>query len=248
MSRASSASRFAISSTAIGGALAILGCAPGPRTETIWPTHDRPIMIDREARTVRFTGIVPVDARSRPMLETIVSTPNTREHESLVMADVRPSSIHAGLLALGAQPGQPGGLYWNGSRFELREPSGDRIEIRLRSEHHDRWSHPSEWFFTDPATDLQPRWLFTGSALREDGRYSADDDGVIVGLVSFTTELIGMDPAIPDLDAQRGFDFFADPIHTPPFGTRVLVELRLIEPSPTDRQPNNQPGHSAAHP
>lgn len=186
-------------------------------------------MIDRENRSVRFTGIVPIDASQQPMLEVLVCNPNSREHEALVMTNVRPSHIHAALIALGAEPGGTGGLVWNGSDFELREPTGDRIGVRLAIEGADPiWTDAREWFTTVPASKLDTDWLFTGSGLHR-GTYAADEDGTIVGLVSFTTEVIGMTPAITEVDADRGFDFVPLPERVPPFGTRVFVELKLLD-------------------
>jgi len=107
------------------------GCAGTARPEPEYrPDEDRSVVIDRANRSVRFSGIVPIDASRQPMLEVLVCTPNTREHEALVMTSVRPSHIHAALIALGAEPGRTGGLVWNGSDFEMREPRGDRIGVR----------------------------------------------------------------------------------------------------------------------
>jgi hypothetical protein len=232
-------------SALLGAGVLFGGCAPGAMTEAPvggsggWPDAERPIVIDRASRTVRFAGIVPLDARDRPMLEVLVCAPDSREHEALVMAAVRPSHIHAALIALGAEPGEPGGLFWNGDAFEMREPVGPRIGVRLAADlpevdrpEADRpeptGTDARRWFTTEPAQPLAIQWRFTGSSMRS-GAYSADADGTIVGLVSFTTEVVGMAPAISDIDAQRGFDFVPVPDQVPPFGTRVFVELRLLD-------------------
>jgi hypothetical protein len=206
------------------------GCAGTARPEPEYrPDEDRSVVIDRANRSVRFSGIVPIDASRQPMLEVLVCTPNTREHEALVMTSVRPSHIHAALIALGAEPGRTGGLVWNGSDFEMREPRGDRIGVRLAIEGADPiWTDAREWFTNAPASKLDTDWLFTGSRLHE-GAYTADRDGTIIGLVSFTTEVVGMTPAITEIDADRGFDFVPVTERTPPFGTRVLVELKLLD-------------------
>ncbi len=206
------------------------GCAGTPEsTPSSWPSADRPIVIDRVSKTVRFAGIVPIVAGQRPMLEVLVCAPDSREHEALVMADIRPSHIHAALIAIGAEPGAPGGLIWTGERFEMREPGGPAIAVRLAPEAEKLiWTDARDWFMTQPRTNLPTRWLFTGSALDGDS-YRADIDGTIVGLVSFATEVVGMAPAVSEVDAERGFDFVPVPDRVPPFGSRVFVELRLID-------------------
>jgi len=194
-----------------------------------WPSEEQPIVVDRAQRTVRFAGIVPIVATERTMLEVVVCTPDTREHEALVMTAVRPSHIHAALLALGAEPGRPGGPVWNGRTFDMQEPAGPSIGVRFAiDEQTPRWIDAREWFTIDPPSTLDTAWMFTGSQIHAD-RYAADGDGSIIGLVSFGTEVVGMAPAVTEIDAQRGFDFVAHPQRVPPFGTRVMVELRLLD-------------------
>lgn len=206
------------------------GCAGSPENTPIsWPSEERPIVIDRVSKTVRFAGIVPIVAAQRPMLEVLVCAPDSREHEAMVMADIRPSHIHAALIAIGAEPGSPGGLVWTGERFEMREPGGPAIAVRIAPEAEPLvWTDARDWFTTQPRTNLHTRWLFTGSALDGDS-YRADTDGTIVGLVSFAAEVVGMAPAISEVDAERGFDFLPVPDRVPPFGTRVIVELQLLD-------------------
>lgn len=197
------------------------------------PEDPEALVIDAERGWVRFLGIVPIDASQRPMLEVVVCTPDTREHEAIVMTRVRPSSVHAALLALGAEPGTPGGEVWDGKTFRLTEPSGPRVRVRLASADrpHD-WTDATDWFEPTRSTVApsaeEITWRFTGSAFDENA-YIADTDGVIVGLVNFRTEVVGMAPAISEIDAKRGFDFVPRPERVPAFGTRVIVELSLVE-------------------
>lgn len=58
------------------------------------------------------------------ILEMLLCGKQTKEHESILTLDAKAAVIHAGLLALGAQPGRP-------VRFqpEYQPPQGDKIEI-----------------------------------------------------------------------------------------------------------------------
>ncbi|MEM9251845.1 MAG: YdjY domain-containing protein [Planctomycetota bacterium] len=62
-------------------------------------------------RVDRETGSVLVDARvvgqDADWLELIACTPNSREHEALVVVDALPSHVHLALTTLGAEAGQP---------------------------------------------------------------------------------------------------------------------------------------------
>ena len=66
------------------------------------------VRLDRDAGYVEFDGTVPIIADAGDgtvvFLELMVCIPDTKEHEALVMAPVKPSHVHAALLALGLEP------------------------------------------------------------------------------------------------------------------------------------------------
>ena len=61
------------------------------------------------------------------MLEMFACTRNTKEHESIVSANTKAYLVHAGLVALGAEPGHP-------VRFQPQyvPPTGTEIEVLVR--------------------------------------------------------------------------------------------------------------------
>lgn len=61
------------------------------------------------------------------LLEMFACLKQTKEHESIVAADAKAQVIHAGLLALGAEPGSP--VRWTP---EFKPPTGTRIEIHVQ--------------------------------------------------------------------------------------------------------------------
>lgn len=91
------------------------------------------VRVDRERRVVSFNGMVPIDAHDpetpRVYLEVIVCPPDTKEHETLVMADVRPSHVHAALLLLDIEPGKPGTWTWDGETMRSEPPRGPVIDV-----------------------------------------------------------------------------------------------------------------------
>lgn len=221
----------------------LVGCAaPAEREGVRLPESAESLVLDVERGWVRFLGIVPIDAARRPMLEVVVCTPDTREHEALVMTRVRPSSVHAALLALGAEPGTPGGEVWDGETFRLTEPAGPLVRVRLApADRPNDWTDATSWYEPTRSTRApsaeEITWRFTGSVFHGNA-YVADTDGVVVGLVGFGTEVVGMSPAISEIDAKRGFDFVARPERVPAFGTPVIVELSIPDPPTAERGGN----------
>lgn len=87
------------------------------------------IRVDAEARVVQIEGVVAINAfvpdAPDAWLELIACSPDSREHESLVVTRARPSDIHAALLLIGLEPGSPGG-------WVLRGASGEAVAVPTR--------------------------------------------------------------------------------------------------------------------
>ena len=62
------------------------------------------VKIDLEERAVDVTAIVNLD---EGLLEFVACTKDTKEHESIVKIQAKPSHIHTALLLLGAKAGHP---------------------------------------------------------------------------------------------------------------------------------------------
>lgn len=166
-------------------------------------------------------------------LEVIACTPDTREHETLVVTRVRPSNIHAALLLVGLEPGEPGGWRMEGDRLVPVDPRGARVKIEFtfqdrRAEHT---VDPVAWIVNarnqtgfsesmtgDSSPDRPaPGWVFAGSLMATtsfspDGTplpqprevYAADESGVVIGLATFGVELIGWSRTFsPDASVQE---------------------------------------------
>jgi len=200
------------------------------------------LRLDRANRRVEIDGTVPVDAGSpeQPVvfLEWLVCTPDTKEHESLVVTSVRPSLVHAALLSLGLEPGAPGSWEWQDTRIIPHPPTGARVRVLVR-----RRGGPEEplasWA-TDRGTGrtLGERFpadgfVFAGSrTVERQGQvsYRADRDGGLVGLACFSSETIAFTRLVnPDASVEEPV-WIADPARVPPRGTPVTVVLEACDP------------------
>lgn len=212
----------------------------GPTMIEVFP-HVR---VDRTAKIIEFDGVVAVDCHDevtpRVYLELFVCTPDTREHEALVVTSARPSHVHAAMLMIGLEPGAPGGVKWTGERVELVPPLGSPVRVRFRTTGAAGAaveSDPWEWVtvISGQRTVKDGTFVFTGSrfAQRQDpetGRlgevYDADGAGTVVGLTTFGSELIGWSRVLsPDSGLQTP-DWIADRTRVPKMGVPVVVVVR----------------------
>jgi hypothetical protein len=218
------------------------------------------VRADLAAKTVEFDGLITpmlVKDERAPLffLESLACSPNTREHETFIVTNARPSHIHAALLAIGLKPGAPGSWTLTNGTLVPTPPSGDRLAVRILyadKEGRQVEADPLDWIvnardkarFADSEAKLAaaraeaaPGWVFAGSRIvkrkQADGEerevYDADGSGTIVGLTSFGSEVISWSRLIsPDASAEEP-EWIADFSRTPAAETKVRVRLRLAE-------------------
>lgn len=205
------------------------------------PRPFRPhVRLDAATRTVEFDGIVPiaVGMPGSPVvyLELVACTPDTKEHESLVMTDARPSDIHAALLLTGLEPGSPASFKWDGTDLNVIQPEGPPIKVTLIWTSNTGQRHEdqiSQWVTSeDSGQRFNPNntpWLFAGSNIRDhrgQSIYEADYSGCVIGLTTFGSELLAYpEPISPDSNIVPP-EWIADPTRVPPPGTQVTVRLQ----------------------
>ena len=219
------------------------------------------IRVDREHRTVEIDGSIVLSLADEGIpgglrtveLEVLVCTPDSKEHESLIVTKARPAHVHAALLLVGLNPGQPGSVEWDGKQPVIIAPTGDRVIVEFQyasKETGATWLiDPCTWItrrdgtsLCDPAApNTGPRgarmtqFLFTGSRFRSMPKadapgeradvYMADGAGTLIGLSTFGTETIAMaDVHSPDSQVQPAAFFAAKSL--PEFGTPVIVRIR----------------------
>ena len=151
------------------------------------------------------------------LLELVACTKDTKEHESIVAIEAKPSHIHAALLLLGAEPGNPAVRKIVGegpdSRFIDLPPRGGMVDVYLVLDTPDGKKEYPITEFIEMARDeydyagnpvehekeAEPfpshSFMFTGSVLveQEEGQprsYIADYSGHVITLVTFGDEMM----------------------------------------------------------
>ncbi len=198
------------------------------------------VRVDAAAKVVEFDGIVPLDAHDAetPMvyLELVACTPDTREHESLVMTRADAAHVHAALLLIGLEPGKPGSWTWDGTRVNSVPPTGPELDVRLvtkDAEGKETVATPQSWIVS--ARDRKRfgenggGWLFAGSMMRvRQGRevYEAQGAGTLIGLTTFGSETIAWREVISPEASIEEPQWIADSAYVPAMGTPVIVRIR----------------------
>lgn len=195
------------------------------------------VLVSFRERFVEFEGVVPIDCHNpvtpRVYLELLVCTPDTKEHESLVMTRALPSHVHAGLLALGLEPGSPGSFRREGERIVPVNATGPEVGVLVRQTGGE-WQPLESWVINaDTGSRFAARWLFAGSRLRvRQGveRYDADGLGTLVGLTTFGAETIAAEQSLSPEAAIEPPSWIADIARTPIRGTPVTVRIQAVGP------------------
>lgn len=214
------------------------------------------VRADRALRVVEFDGMVAVDCHDPETpdvyLEVVCCTPDTREHESLVVAAAAPSLVHAALLLIGAEPGAPGGWRREGDEILPVPPRGEAVRVTLvtRAGEGTEVEHDPAAWIRQAGTGRSLReamptsaWVFAGSRVREHrGRevYDADGTGQLIGLHTFGSETIAWTEVESPEARIDDPQWLADGAVVPAIGTPVTVRLRLVSRGPSAEESERQ--------
>tara|TARA_R110002072_G_scaffold42064_21_gene118795 strand:- start:46295 stop:47080 length:786 start_codon:yes stop_codon:yes gene_type:complete len=229
---------------------------PEPEPETL---HELLPGLHITKGIVEFSGTIAIDCHHPDTpdvyLEMFVTAPDSREHESLVVSSIKPSNLHAALLAAGFEPGSPLKRTREGT---ITPASGDALRIFVStndSETEQPEFIPIEsWVVSDDADKPKqlvesPAWtglVFAGSILNKHG-YSADRGGTLISLTSFGDEVIAPTWTISheaDIDAPT---WIANRDQVPKIDTRVRIRIEAIE-EPESVKPETQPDPESHQP
>jgi hypothetical protein len=167
------------------------------------------------------------------MLELLLCRKQSKEHESILHADVDARAVHAALEAAGAKPGST-------VRYEpeFKPPSGTTIHVLL--EYTDKGKTvtvPAQEWVRNMKTQkaMTQDWVFAGSLLVENPDdknalpYYAANAGDIICVSNFSDAMLDLPINSPKDNSELAFDAFTD--HIPPLGTKVMVILEPVLPA-----------------
>ncbi len=203
------------------------------------------VRVDRARGIVEFDGWVPIDCHDPRTpdvwLEQIVCTPDTREHESLVVSRAKPSEVHAAMLLIGLEAGTPGSYRWDGERVVAVAPEGDAVIVEFLyedDEGHEVRANPTDWVIdaglertlSDHVGDAAA-FVFAGSrfvAYNGPEVYDADLAGTLIGLATFGGETIAFGEVISHEAMYQEPQWLANAKLVPAYGTPVRVQIRAL--------------------
>jgi hypothetical protein len=195
------------------------------------------VRLDASRRIVEFDARVSpmiiggAHGRDRFLLEQFVCLAGTKDHESVVVTDVKPSVIHAALLAAGATPGAPVTWIDEADTVRIVPPSGSpvRIEFVLAS---GAIIDPRAWVIDaesgEPLDGARGGWVFAGSTMQPSRGtmfYEADAAGTVIGLAGFGSETIAWTTPISDQEEEGELRWIAAEGAMPPGDTPVRVRV-----------------------
>ena len=217
----------------------LLACvAAGPRN---------PVEIDRGANEVRVAcEALGVDVP----LEYVCVVRGTADHESLLRTDAAPSAVHAGLLALGLEPGRP--LRFAEAADRWLPPTGPPVRVEVEWEQDGRIRRERLGrLLRDVRTGrpMPPRtFVFVGSKTYEARggarAYAADATGQVVSLVNFETPVVDVGELASS--ANETLEWEIDPDAAPPPGTMATMILSPVAADAPSTRPATRPADAPA--
>lgn len=191
---------------------------------------------------------VDVDARvclREGTLELIACTKDTKEHESIIMVEAKPSHIHAALLLLNARPGHPAmqkAIDPEGTRFVSLPPKGSLVDVFLviKDTNGKKAEYPISDFITAAGHEEQTAgdakstkfpthtFLFAGSTLEDNESgprtYLCDVNGSVISIVTFGDELLCLPDIHDAADSLRMWQINSEKLSA--FDSKVILRLR----------------------
>jgi hypothetical protein len=156
----------------------------------------------------------------------------TKEHESVVAVFSNAQTVHAGLLAIGADQGKP--VKWD----PYVPPSGSEIQVFALwrdEEGNKKKIDTREWVRVVGTEDdtLATNWVFAGSMMWTDPdtgeqRYQAES-GDLICVSNFSTATL--DVPIESMAVNSGLMFAAFTERIPKEGTPIRLVLQVLENS-----------------
>ena len=161
-------------------------------------------------------------------LEFFCVVSGTNEHEALLRSPIKPSHLHAALLMLGLQPGEP--VRYSEATEKWLPPQGPPLTMFVEFEKDGKpQRYPAYRLMRDVKTKKPmpaTTWIFAGSRLLEDESYAADATGYLVSVVNFDYTVIDIPMLASSANESLLWEINSDLM--PPRGTKATL---VIEPA-----------------
>ena len=202
---------------------------------------------------------IEVDARNKQVrvacealrvetpLEFFCCVAGTNEHEAVLRSAVKPSHLHAALLMIGLEPGEP--VRYSEAAKRWIPPHGPPLRISVEFEKDGKKASLPAYKLMRSVKTKQPMpaltWIFAGSRVMDDGNYAADVTGYLVSIVNFDLTVIDV-PALAS-NANEMLEWETNLDEMPAAGAAVTM---IIEPAGQEIAPplpgQQQAGDAAA--
>ena len=193
--------------------------------------QDNGVTINAEAGHVDVSATVCL--RRGDFLEMFACTKDTREHESILVVDAAPSTMHLGLLLLGLEPGKPLSYDRKFDPPKLVPATGPEVEvfIVIKVDNVEREIPANRWVQDNKTKEMKKgnTWLFAGSQFAEfqDKQvYQADLNGSAISLVNFGDDLLTLPNKLTDANESHSKVWAPRTDAIPKVGTKVVIRLK----------------------
>ncbi|HEV7301488.1 MAG TPA: YdjY domain-containing protein [Tepidisphaeraceae bacterium] len=197
------------------------------------------IAVDVAAKQVRVDcETLDVDAP----LEFFCVVSGTNEHEAMLRSPIKPSHLHAALLMLGLQPGEP--VRYSEATEKWIPPHGPPLTLFVEFEKNGKRQRYPAYRLLRNVKTKQPMppttWIFAGSRLLDDNSYAADATGYLVSIVNFNYTVIDIPMLASSANESLSWEINSDLM--PPHATKATL---VIEPAGAgDVAPPNGSGNA----
>jgi|GEM_PF-1733320 len=197
--------------------------------------QDNGLTIDPEGRKIDIKATVVM--RNGEFLEMFACTTDTREHESILVVDAMPSTIHLGLLLLGQEPGKPLAYDMKFDPPKLVPATGPEVGVFIvyKVADQEREVPANRWVQDNKTKEMMQgnAWLFAGSQFAEyEGKqiYHADLNGSAISLVNFGDDLLTLPNKLTDQNDSHDKVWAPRTKAIPKVGTKVVIRLKVKDP------------------
>ena len=221
-----------------------LGCAQEKETPKAMPIPNSSKKVEAKKVPVGPNILFEVDGETRKVwvsaevcrtmgpLEQFLCRKGTKEHESVLIADIDARDLHKALILAKGEPGSPVNF-----RPEYKAATGSVIRITLMYEKDGKkLTVPAQDWVRDTKSGkaLAHDWVFAGSRFVPDPLdknkppiYLANE-GDVICVSNFESALLDLPIESSKQNAEVQFEAFTENI--PPDGTKVAVCLEVIPP------------------